>query len=76
MRNIQFNGIGECMSESCRYKSDCAQHKSAGDFRSEIGSVPNVYTDSDYHFWCDSAVSGEFSDEAEGFTVIDEFLKK
>ncbi len=76
MKNIEFNAWGECMSNDCRHQFNCAQHLSSGPFKAKTGKVPNVYERYDKTYWCDSAYTGEFSDEIVGFTDIREILKK
>lgn len=39
-----FNGGGiDCLSETCCYKKECANHTTAGDFRSENGFTPKLH---------------------------------
>ncbi len=55
----QLDKIGqslECNSISCPNKLDCAQHYTAGDFRSESGRTPNVIKIDDSYV-CDGTMS-------------------
>ncbi len=40
---IQLNEYKECTSETCLFRRECAQHCSAGDFRSEDGFSPEIH---------------------------------
>lgn len=46
MKTIPFkiyNGGGiDCLSETCKFKRECANHRTAGDFRSEDGFSPEL----------------------------------
>lgn len=37
--------FGECLDLNCPYKSECACHYSAGDFRMEDGFTPQIFFD-------------------------------
>ncbi len=41
---LKLDGI-ICVSKECRNKKECAQHESAGDFRTEDGFTPEWYRD-------------------------------
>ena len=32
-----------CNQDSCPFKSDCANHRTAGDYRSESGFTPEIF---------------------------------
>lgn len=38
---IELDKYGCCLSSGCLYRKECAQHSSAGDFRSEDGFRPD-----------------------------------
>jgi hypothetical protein len=44
MTKLQLNidECGRCTSTTCKFQSDCAQHKSAGEFREEDGFRPII----------------------------------
>jgi hypothetical protein len=42
MKNIEIDGHGCCLSATCLYRKTCAQHETAGDFRSEGGFSPKI----------------------------------
>jgi hypothetical protein len=46
-------GIG-CLSEQCAYTRTCANHVTAGDYRSEGGFSPEIRQEDD-KFFCDTA---------------------
>jgi hypothetical protein len=39
---IVLDEYGCCMSEECKFCKDCAQHSSAGDFRTDDGFRPEL----------------------------------
>lgn len=45
MTKLQLNidECGRCTSTTCKFQSDCAQHKSAGEFREEDGFRPIIW---------------------------------
>jgi hypothetical protein len=48
--NPKTTGI-DCLEDECVYKNECAQHCSAGDFRSEGGITPKLVHQGE-EFWC------------------------
>lgn len=40
---IQLNEYKECTSETCLFRFECAQHRTAGDYRSEDGFSPEIH---------------------------------
>jgi len=40
---IYDSGGIDCLSDSCAFKRECANHKTAGEFRSEGGFTPELY---------------------------------
>lgn len=47
----------QCNSEDCRFKQSCANHRSAGDFRTEDGFTPDVIKEGD-DYLCTQMVTG------------------
>ena len=37
------SGLWICLSSDCRFKSECANHTTAGDFRTESGFTPKLF---------------------------------
>ena len=49
-----WNGMGiTCLSENCVFKRECANHTTAGEFRSEDGFTPELYEKHGEYF-CDT----------------------
>lgn len=48
-----FKGLN-CHSDKCQYVRSCAQHHSAGDFRSEDGFTPKLIIEDDQVVGCES----------------------
>jgi hypothetical protein len=46
----------ECKSLTCKYKKECAQHESAGDFRFEDGLAPKIRHDEAKGYYCEGDV--------------------
>lgn len=42
----------QCMTDSCPYTRECANHTTAGDFRTEDGRTPNLILE-DENVFCD-----------------------
>lgn len=40
--NIEYPGYFECCDEECKYRKECAQHETAGFFRTEDGFTPEL----------------------------------
>jgi hypothetical protein len=50
-----YDGRGlSCLSETCRFRQECAEHASAGDYRSEDGFTPEI-TVADGEYRCATA---------------------
>lgn len=55
-----------CQSKTCEFIKECAQHESAGDFRSESGDTPNVISINE-HFFCNYTLN----EHSRGMLLID-----
>lgn len=56
MTLVKINEYGECESRTCPFARECAQHRTAGDFRSEDGFSPDITLSGEKH-----AICGTFS---------------
>ena len=51
MTKIKITEYGECAVKNCPFNKTCAQHQTAGDFRSESGFKPEISKKGD-SFYC------------------------
>lgn len=55
---VELCGFGDpklnpvCCSETCQLRSECSNHSTAGDFRSESGFAPNLLRERDGSWTC------------------------
>lgn len=56
-----------CDSETCSHRSDCAQHTTAGDHRSEGGPTPDVVQESNGEYVCYCRLR----DDVNGMLAVD-----
>lgn len=61
-----------CTNDNCPFRTECAQHRSAGDIRSEDGLRPMVVKTGEDEFGCCTAVS-ESRNTGTGFIPKDAF---
>lgn len=47
-----------CHSKECGLRSECANHATAGDFRTEDGETPNLFMDAERNIFCDRTTDG------------------
>jgi hypothetical protein len=40
----------DCLDEKCRYRKECANHRTAGDFRCEGGFTPDLFEENNVFF--------------------------
>jgi hypothetical protein len=43
MKKIKLDQFGFCKDKDCPYRKECAQHETAGEFRSEDGFRPEIF---------------------------------
>lgn len=48
---IELDSYNCCTTDKCFFRRECAQHKSAGDFRSESGFAPEINFNSSQSSW-------------------------
>lgn len=64
-RLAAFSEALVCESETCEFRKVCAQHYTAGDFRSEDGDTPNIISINDLYF-CNQTIT----DHPRGLILI------
>jgi hypothetical protein len=60
----KYSGLS-CLSETCSYRKECANHATAGDYRSEDGFAPDLsvlVTPEGPHFYCGTILEPPSSD--------------
>lgn len=49
VRVFDAGGI-DCLDEKCPFRKECANHRTAGDFRSEDGFTPDIFEENNVFF--------------------------
>lgn len=77
---IQLSDYGECQSATCPFVRECAQHESAGDYRTEDGFSPEISSVGDKHASCEtssqSVLDYEFATFPVNYDELDRGFKK